>query len=322
MQLHLEATFKLSVGSDIDCKTALLNRSSHLTPEVRAHRYDLPMTGTQEVEKTGSNFAQVLEAAAKLPGVRISRSAYLRTALKRYCTEDQIEKAISSSPAAAGIPLKVITEIANTSIAYETSKVTGISTLAGIPGGLAMLGTVPADLAQYMGHMLRIAQKLAYIYSWPDLFTDEMDDVDEATESMLILFVGVMFGVQLAQRGVARVAGMLAVSVARRLPQQALTQGIIYPIVKKVALRLSQEMTKTIFANSIAKAIPIVGAVLSGGLTLGTFLPMSKRLQKHLASLELTKPGHRPDETENIDSVVSNLEVVEEFPEERTTGRS
>lgn len=280
------------------------------------------MTGTQEVEKTGSNFTQVLEAAAKLPGVRISRSAYLRTALKRYCTEDQIEKAIASSPAAAGIPLKVITEIANTSIAYETSKVTGISTLAGIPGGLAMLGTVPADLAQYMGHMLRISQKLAYIYSWPDLFADGGDDIDEATESMLILFIGVMFGVQIAQGGVARVAGMIAANVAKKLPQQALTKGIIYPIVKKVAGHLGVSMTKKVFASSVAKAIPVVGAVLSGGLTLGTFLPMSKRLQKHLASLELTKPRHRSDETENIEAEVINPAIAEELPREELKGQN
>lgn len=268
------------------------------------------MTETQEIENPGSNFTQVLDAAAKLPGVRISRAAYLRTALKRHCSEEQIARAIADSPAAAGIPLKVITEVANTSIAYETSKVTGISTLAGIPGGLAMIGTVPADLAQYMGHMLRIVQKLAYIYSWPDLFADDGEEVDEATESMLILFVGVMFGVQIAQGGVAKVANMLAANVAKKLPQKALTKGVIYPIVKKVAGHLGKSMTKQLFANGVAKAIPIVGAVLSGGLTLGTFLPMSKRLQKHLASLELTKPGHRTEEAEIIDAEVADLEVI------------
>lgn len=253
------------------------------------------MTKTQEIENPGSSFTQALEAAAKLPGVRINRGTYLRQALKRYCTEDHIEAAINTSPAAAGIPLKVITAAANTAIAYETSKVTGLSTLSGIPGGLAMVGTVPADLAQYMGHMLRIVQKLAYIYSWPDLFADDGEEVDEATEGMLILFVGVMFGVQLAQGGVTRVAGMVAANVARKLPQKALTKGVIYPIVKKVASYLGVSMTKKTFASGVAKAIPVAGAVFSGSLTLGTFLPMSKRLQKHLASLELTKPGHRTE---------------------------
>ncbi len=235
----------------------------------------------------------MLEAAAKLPGVRISRAAYLRTALKRYCTEEQIETAIAKSPAAAGVALKIINDVANASIKYETSKVTGLSALAGIPGGFAMVGTVPGDLAQYMGHMLRIAQKLAYIYSWPDLFTDDDQDVDEATENVLILFIGVMFGVQIAQSGVSKVAAMVSANLARKLPQQALTKGVIYPIVKKVASYLGVGMTKKLFASGVAKAIPVVGALFSGGLTLGTFLPMSKRLQKHLASLELTKPGHR-----------------------------
>jgi hypothetical protein len=33
---------------------------------------------------------------------------------------------------------------------------------------------------------------------------------------------------------------------------------------------------------------------------------MSKRLQKHLASLELTKPGHRTEEAEIFDAGVIN----------------
>ncbi|MDJ0316164.1 hypothetical protein QMG40_03060 [Arthrobacter sp. H35-MC1] len=65
--------------------------------------------------------------------------------------------------------------------------------------------------------------------------------------------------------------------------------------MKRLAAHLGVSMVKKLFASGIAKAIPVVGAFLSGGLTLGTFLPMSKRLQKHLASLELTKPGHRTE---------------------------
>lgn len=264
------------------------------------------MVESGEVENSGTKFSQVLDAAAKLPGVRINRAAYLRKALRRYCTDEQIDRAIAQNPAAAGISPEVIKEVANTSIGYETSKVTGLSALAGIPGGLAMIGTVPADLAQYMSHMLRVSQKLAYIYGWPDLFADD-EELDEATESLLILFVGVMFGVQLAQGGVSKVAAMIAANVAKKLPQQALTKGVLYPIVKKVAGYLGVSMTKKLFAGGIAKAVPVLGAVFSGGLTLGTFLPMSKRLQRHLASLELTKPDHR---SATSDADVIDLEVI------------
>lgn len=252
------------------------------------------MATPQPLENSALNFSQVLNTAAKLPGVRIDRAAYLRTAFKRHCTDTQIERAIAETPAAAGIPLNLLDEIANISIKYETSKVTGLSALSGLPGGFAMVGTVPADLAQYLGHMLRISQKLAYVYGWPDLFSEEDEELDEATESMLVLFVGVMFGVQMAQSGVTRVAAMIAANVAKKLPQKALTKGVLYPVVKRVAAHLGVSMTKKLFAGGVAKAIPVLGAVFSGGLTLSTFLPMSKRLQKHLASLELTKPGHRP----------------------------
>lgn len=225
------------------------------------------MAETTDVARSGLSVAKVLGLAAKLPGVRIDRSAYLRSALKRYCTEVQIQQAVATTPANAGVSLEVIRTAADTAITYETSKAAALSAAAGIPGGLAMLGTVPADLVQYVGHMLRVSQKLAYLYSWPDLFADDGDDVDEATEGVLMLFVGAMFGVQAAQSGLTKISEMIAAQVVKKLPQKALTKGVVYPIVKKVALRLGTAMNKTIFAGGVAKAIPIVGAALSGGLT-------------------------------------------------------
>ena len=60
--------------------------------------------------------------------------------------------------------MTVITDAASTSVTHETRNVTMISTAAGIPGGLTTIGTIPADVAPCMGHMLRIAQNLAYIF--------------------------------------------------------------------------------------------------------------------------------------------------------------
>nr|WP_240955173.1 hypothetical protein [Rhodococcus sp. 105337] len=228
----------------------------------------------------------------QMPGVQINREAYLRSELKRFCTQDQIERAIAKTPAEAGVSLAVVDKIANSVIRYETSKVTAISTLTGIPGGIAAFGTVPADIAQYYGHVLRVVQKLAYIYSWPELFDSNGDGLDSATESMLTLFIGVMVGLNAAQIGVAQVSAMIAKELTRKLPQQALTKGVIYPVVKKVASLLGIQMTKQVFAKSAAKVVPLVGAAVSGGLTFATFRPMSKRLQKHLATLPLTKLRH------------------------------
>ncbi|MFC8593440.1 EcsC family protein [Streptomyces atroolivaceus] len=248
------------------------------------------MVTGQVSENPESRFSALLAGAARLPGVRVDRAAYLRTALARHCSEDDVRRAVEETPAAAGIPLEVLDRVANESIRYETAKVSALSAAAGIPGFIAMPATVPADLAQYVGHMLRVAQKLAYLYSWPDLFSTDNDDLDDATKGVLTLFFGVMFGTQSANAAVGKVAEAMSKQVAKKLPQKALTQGVVYPIVKKVAGYLGVEMTKQTFAKSVSKAIPLVGAAVSGGLTFATFRPMSRRLKTHLSGLELAKP--------------------------------
>ncbi|MCH5193556.1 MAG: hypothetical protein J1F11_06310 [Oscillospiraceae bacterium] len=59
-------------------------------------------------------------------------------------------------------------------------------------------------------------------------------------------------------------------------------------------------MTKNIFAKSVGKAIPVIEAFVSGGLTLATFVPMAKRLQRYLftlpiADVEFYKQSHEDD---------------------------
>lgn len=239
-------------------------------------------------------FEDVLVTAAKMPGVHVDRESFLRGSLKKYCDDATIQKAVEDCPAAAHIPLDTIKLLANESINYETAKVTVISTAAGIPGGLAMLGTVPADTAQYFAHVLRIAQKLAYLYSWPSLF-DENDQMDDATKALLTLFIGVMFGVQAATDTIGKVAEVVAAAVVRRLPQKALTKGVIYPIVKKVAVYLGVKMTKETFAKGVGKVVPVIGGVVSGGITLATFRPMSAKLRDYLSTLPLANPDSYQD---------------------------
>jgi hypothetical protein len=236
---------------------------------------------------------KAITVAARLPGVRIDRDAYLRSTLRRHCTEEQLQQAIQESPASAGVPPELIERAARAAIRMETTRVTGLSAAAGIPGALAMIGTVPADTAQYFGHMIRVSQKLAYLYGWPDLFSADGDEMDDATRNVLVLFLGLMVGANAASGAVQKLSQVVAQQVVRRLPQQALTKGVIYPLVKKVATQLGVRMTRQVFANGVAKAVPAVGAVLSGGFTLATFAPMCHKLRKHLSQTDLV--GARPD---------------------------
>ena len=76
-----------------------------------------------------------------------------------------------------------------------------------------------------------------------------------------------MFGVNGAVNTVNKLAAQVAKQVVNKLPQKALTKGIIYPMVKKIAKSLGFRMTKQIFAEGVAKVVPVLGAVTSGGLT-------------------------------------------------------
>ncbi len=232
------------------------------------------------------NFNAVLEKATALPMVKIDRDEFLRSALAPYFDETTVDVAIASNPARAGIDSDEIRRIADASIRFETNKVTAISFAAGIPGGIAMAATVPADLVQYFGHVLRIMQKLVYLYGWQELF-DENGNMDDETTNLLTLFMGVMFGVNGAAHAVTKVAEAAAQKAAKGLAQKALTKGVVYPIVKKIATAIGVHMTKEIFAKGVAKVIPIIGGVASGTMTYATYRPMAVKLRNHLSGLKL-----------------------------------
>lgn len=248
------------------------------------------MAKVSDNEKSIEVFQQVFNAASQLPGVKIDREKYLYGALKGKYSPEVVRAAIETSPAVAGITTRELSSIADSSIAYESAKVTTLSVAAGLPGGIAVAGTIPADLAQYFAHIMRIAQKLAYLYGWENMFQGTEDEIDDAAKNMLILFVGVMFGAQGATEAVGKIAAKAAEAAAKRIPQQALTKGVVYPVVKKVATFLGVQMTKEIYGKGVAKIIPIIGGVVSGGITFASYVPMSKKLKKYLAGLPVAKP--------------------------------
>jgi hypothetical protein len=105
-----------------------------------------------------------LKKVIRLRGVRIDRMQFLRAELrKRGIGAAAIDRAVSENPAVAGISPDLLDEIARSVIEFETGKSTALSFAAGLPGGFAMIGTVPADITQFYVHACRVMQKIAYI---------------------------------------------------------------------------------------------------------------------------------------------------------------
>ena len=220
---------------------------------------------------------KVMNGALKMPMVKVDRTAFLTKEFSMYNNADQLrdkrpidlfdEEAIER--AARGV------------INSHMTKATLTSAAAGIPGGFTMAATLPADIVQYYWHVLVVAQKLGYLYGWPDLL-DEKGEITDGTRNVLTLFVGVMFGAQAASKLVGEIAKQVSLQAAKRLPQQALTKTMYYPVVKQVAKWIGVKMTKDTFGKGVGKAIPILGGVLSGAITAFSFKPMAEKLQKHL----------------------------------------
>ena len=233
----------------------------------------------------------VLTAAIKTPLVRIKRDAFLRKELAKYYSEDVIKEAIKYNPAKAGIPKSCINKIANSVISYETKRVSVLSFAASLPSSVnafAAVGSVSADITSYFAHILRVVQELAYLYGFQEF--DLKEGIDSETMDFLMVFLGVMFGVQGATTALNKLADTVAKQVAKNLASKALTKGTIYPLIKNIATKVGVRMTKQIFADSVASAIPIFGSVASGGLTWIMFKPYCVKLKKNLLKYNLCDP--------------------------------
>jgi hypothetical protein len=227
-----------------------------------------------------------LKKVIRLRGVRIDRAQFLRAELhKRGVGAAAIDRAVSENPAVAGILPGMLDEIAKNVIEFETVKSTALSFAAGLPGGFAMIGTVPADITQFYVHAFRVMQKIAYVYGWQS-FLDDIDDLDDESLGILAAFLGIMMGVGGASVSVSLFAVQVArPAVQKKIASVALTKTAWYLPMKQTLRVIGVQVTKQSFAKAVSKVVPVVGGVVSGGLTFVTLRIQSKRLMEHLREI-------------------------------------
>lgn len=255
----------------------------------------------------------IIVLGLKTPGVKISRSKFLSKELEKHYDKCIISTAIEHTPIKAGIDIEVLNKIADNVIKFEQRCVTSISVGLGIPGGASIAATIPADIIQYYGYMLRTAQKLMYLYGFPEITIDENgQNFDSETLNILILCLGAMYGVVGANHAIKAMAKAFAVGVEKKLMRTALTKGTIYPIVKSVSKWFGIKMTKKIFSEFFKKAIPLVGGIVGGGITYMSFKPCCEKLKEVLQDTFLTNPNHNEMDDENL-IIDTDLEKVEKI---------
>lgn len=280
------------------------------TKEIITKSKDKVVT-TMDINGDGQiDIEDIIILGLRTPGVGINRIDFIKKEFSRKYPKEIIEKAIATTPLDAGMTLEDIDFVADNVIKFERNCVSGISTALGTPGGAAMVATIPADIIQYYGYMLRAAQKLMYLYGFPEIDINEKGQTfDTETLNLLIICLGVMYGVAGANNAIKAMAKALAIGVEKKLINTALTKGTIYPIVKSVAKWFGVKMTKEVFAGFFKKSIPVIGGVIGGGITFVSFKPCCDKLQKSLQDTALSNPNHKESEEENIiiDSVAFDI---------------
>lgn len=227
----------------------------------------------------------IIEYALKLPGVKINRSDFLRKELTKFYTPKIVEKAIQTNPAQAGIEVRKIDKIANGCIGFETTKVTAISAATGIPGGIALVATIPTDIIQYFGHVFIILQKLTYLYGWADFTNEDGNELNDETKTYLLLFLAVMLGVNTIGPIVDKAAKIAIAKAQKKLAEKIVIKES--QVFATATAKATTAVAKKALADEVSKSIPLIGAFASGGLTLISFLPMAQRLKAHLRTLPL-----------------------------------
>ena len=223
----------------------------------------------------------IISSAVQLPGVKVDRKKFLAEV---FASEDfPIQEILDLGPVGVGVSQDKLTLFAHKLILKRTSQSSAASFVTGIPGGLAMAATIPADVLQFFGMALRLAQELSYLYGAQDLWQNGHLD-DEKVKNQLLLYCGAMFGVSGAVSGVRVLSTQIAKTTLKKLPQKALTKTFWYPIVKQIGKAIGVKVTKSTVAKGVSKAIPVIGGVISGGLNFASMMPMANRLQTALDS--------------------------------------
>ena len=222
---------------------------------------------------------EIITKAIQIPGVKVDRNKFLAEGFSSNV--DNLENIINNGPVEAGISREEINNMANKLILKRTSQSSIASFAAGIPGGLALAATIPADILQFFGMSLRLAQELSYLYGAQDLWKNGQVD-NEKVKNQLILYCGVMFGVSGAVSGVRVVSTQAAKTALKKIPSKALTKTFWYPIIKKICLFFEYSLTKKAFASGVSKVIPVIGGVISGTINFASMVPMAKRLNETL----------------------------------------
>ncbi|HWJ82567.1 MAG TPA: hypothetical protein VNS55_10045 [Nocardioides sp.] len=265
-------------------------------------------------DKLYATTLQTIGAVSKLPVVRVDRDAFLR---KHFGDSEHLDVILKSGPQAVYSPESLRTK-ASALIKSSAVRTSAVSFASGLPGNPAvMVAAGGADVAQYFGFAINLAQQIAYLFGEDDLFEGGGGELSEAAQIRVIAYLGAMFGAAGAAALVSNTSKVAGANLGKKVAAQALTKTAWYPLVKKVGAVVGMKITKKTVEKTITKAVPVVGGVVSGGMTYVTFRPLGHRLAD---TLVMNLNGEYDADLELNPQFAASLETLTFETEDSTEG--
>lgn len=259
---------------------------------------------------------QTISAASQLPLVRVDREEFLK---KQFKDSPYLDNILANGPQSV-YTVESLQKKADKIISEMTTQTSLASFITGLPGNpAAAVPLAAADVTQFFGFALNMAQQLAYLYGQDDLFEKGQNELSEDAKLRLVVYLGAMFGVARVNVLIPKVTQNVGQHMVKQVGRQALKKTVWYPILKKIGSVIGIRVTRETVQKGILKAVPVVGGVISGGLTFASFKPMGQNLARTLSDnlqgkfkddLELT-PEFVAQLSKQLDKVIEDAAFTE-----------
>lgn len=277
---------------------------------------DVVVKETTQLDSLYAKTIDMIGTLANQKVVKVDREEFLRSV---FNNSEYLDDILTFGPQKV-FTIEGLRIEAEKIIKESTNRTSVTSFVSGLPGNpLAMVALGGADVVQYFGFALNMAQKIAYLYGEENLI-DEGSNLSEESKIRIVSYLGVMFGAAGATKLIGKTSVKVGETLGKNIASRALTKTAWYPLVKRTGAMIGVKITKKSVEKAITKAVPVIGGVVSGGITYLTFKPMGRRLVKvfenHIDPVSLDKDYLHPQFiaqkiVENEDIVDADFELVE-----------
>lgn len=237
----------------------------------------------------------VLKLGLKLPFSKVDRARYLRRSFAhRVADEEQMRAVLADKPSSV-FPNGIVEKMADREIRWHAFWVSFFSVLCALPpDGWLMWVLILVDFVQFQVFVFVTLQKLLYLYGCKDLHGKDNLEEERSMDMMLLLVSVVMIGKSQVMRLAKSAFGLAVKQVIQRFAVRLMTRLVVLNFLRQLAKWFGIVLTKDMVVSGLSMLVPLICALVSGLITLWLFMPMMKRLHRHLR--ELSNEGKDPVE--------------------------